>query len=147
MSLPRLPDCDGQAADEISGYTQVKMEHAPRLLKIPKSVCADVWICLPRHKWPKSLANIEDPVVLHERNVHGHPSAGLFWERQVEEVLLELGWEKVPNWECLFVHRKQGRFLSVYVDALEMAAKKAEHRSNVESTDETSRFGRTNIIP
>ena len=28
----------------------------------------------------------------------------LLWERQFEEVLLELGWEKVPNWGvCLFV--------------------------------------------
>ena len=26
--------------------------------------------------------------------------------RQFEEVLLELGWQKVPNWECLFVHRQ-----------------------------------------
>ena len=30
--------------------------------------------------------------------------------------------EKVPNWECLFVHRKQELFLSVYVD--KMAGKK-----------------------
>ena len=31
---------------------------------------------------------------------------------------------KVPNWECLFVHRKQGLFLSVYVDDIKMAGKK-----------------------
>ena len=54
---------------------------------------------LPRHKWPKTWANIEDPVVPLERNLYGHPLAGLFWERQFEEVLLELGMEKVPNWE------------------------------------------------
>ena len=58
-----------------------------------------------------------------ERNLYGHPLAGLLWERQFEEVLLELGWEKVPNWECLFVHRKQGYFLSVHVDDI-MAGKK-----------------------
>ena len=23
-----------------------------------------------------------------------------------EKVFMELGWENVPNWECLFVHRK-----------------------------------------
>ena len=38
--------------------------------------------------------------------------------------LLELGWEKVPNWERMFVHRKEGLFLSVYVDDVEMAGKK-----------------------
>ena len=34
------------------------------------------------------------------------------------------GWEKVPNWECLFVHREKGLFLSVYVDDLKLAGKK-----------------------
>ena len=29
--------------------------------------------------------------------------------------------EQVPNWECLFVHRKQGCFLSVHVDDIKMA--------------------------
>ena len=48
-------------------------------------------------KWPKSWAIIEDPVVLLERNLYGHPLAGLLWERQFEEVLLELGWEKTPE--------------------------------------------------
>ena len=36
------------------GLYQVKMEDAHRLLKIPKSECPDIWIRLPRHKWPKS---------------------------------------------------------------------------------------------
>ena len=31
--IPRPPDCDGQAADAISAYTQVKMEDALKLLK------------------------------------------------------------------------------------------------------------------
>ena len=33
--ISRLPGCDGQAADAVSAYTQVKMEDAPQLLKIP----------------------------------------------------------------------------------------------------------------
>ena len=52
--ISRLLGCDGQAADAVSGYTQVKMEDAHKLLKIPKSECPDIWIRLPRHKWPKS---------------------------------------------------------------------------------------------
>ena len=59
---------------------------------------------------------MEDPVVPLERNLYGHPLAGLLWERQFEKVLLKHGWEKIPNWECLFVHREKGLFLSVYVD-------------------------------
>ena len=50
--ISRLPGCAGQAADAVSAYTQVKMEDAPILLKIPKSECPDIWIRLPRHKWP-----------------------------------------------------------------------------------------------
>ena len=108
--IARLPDCDGQAADAVSAHTQVKFEDAPRLVKIPRS--------------DKSWANIEDLVVLLERNLYGHPLAGLVWERQFEEVLLELGWEKVPNCECMFVHRKQKLFQSEYMGDIKMAGTK-----------------------
>ena len=122
--ISRLPGCDGQAADAVSAYTQVKMEDAHKLLKIPKSECPDIWIRLPRHKWPKSWSSMEDPVVPLERNLYAHPLAGLLWERQFEKVLLKHGWEKIPNWECLFVHREKGLFLSVYVDDIKLAGKK-----------------------
>ena len=111
--ISRLPGCDGEAADAVAAYTQVKMEDAQKLLKIPKSECPDIWIPLPRHKWPKSWSSMEDPVVPLERNLYGHPLAGLSWERQFEKVLLKHGWEKIPNWECLFVHREKGFFLSL----------------------------------
>ena len=62
------------------------MEDAPKLLKIPKSECPDIWIRLPRHKWPKSWSSMEDPVVPLERNLYGHPLAGLLWEREFDEV-------------------------------------------------------------
>ena len=67
---------------------------------------------------------MEDPVVPLERNLYGHPLAGLLWERQFEKILLQYGWEKVSNWDCLFVHRQKGLFLSVYVDDKKMAGKK-----------------------
>ena len=122
--ISRLPGCDGQAADAVSAYTQVKMEDAHKLLKIPKSECPDIWIRLPRHKWPKSWSSMEDPVVPLERNLYGHPLAGLLWERQFEKILLKHGWEKIPNCECLFVHREKGLLLSVYVDDVKLAGKK-----------------------
>ena len=53
--ISRLPGCDGQAADAVSAYTQLKMEDAQKLFKIPKSECPDIWIRLPRHKWPKIM--------------------------------------------------------------------------------------------
>ena len=122
--ISRLPGCDGQAADAVSAYTQVNMEDAPKLLQIPKSECPDVWIRLPRRKWPKSWSSMEDPVVLLERNLYGHPLAGLLWERQFEKVLLKHGWEKNSKFE----HREKGLFLSVYVDDIKLAGKK--HNTN-----------------
>ena len=60
--ISRLPGCNGQAADAVSAYTQVKMEDAHKFSK-------DIWIRLPRHKWPKTWSNMEDPVVPLERNL------------------------------------------------------------------------------
>ena len=120
----RIPGCAGQAADAVSAYTQVKMEDVPSLLKIPRSECPDLWIRLSRHKWPKSWSSVEDQVVLLDRTLYGHLLAGNLWEKQFEKVLLEHGWEKVSNWECLFVNREERPFLSVYVDAVKLAGKK-----------------------
>ena len=119
-------DCQVVMDKQLTQYqlTRVKMEDAHKLLKIPKSECPDIWIRLPRHKWPKSWSSMEDPVVPLARNLYGHPLAGLLWERQFEKILLKHGWEKIPNWECLFVHREKGLFLSVYVDDIKLAGKK-----------------------
>ena len=97
--ISRPLGCAGQAADAVPAKTQVKVEDAPTLLEIPKSDCPDIWICLPKHKW-QSCSSMEDPVVPLQRNLYGHPWAGLLWERQFDKVLLKNGWEKVPNWEC-----------------------------------------------
>ena len=118
--ISRLPGCAGQGADAVSAYTQVKKEDVPKLLKIPKSECPDIWIRLPRHKWPKSWSSMEDPVVPLERNLCGHPLAGLLWETPFEKIPLKYGWEKVSKWECLFVHSEKGFFLSVYVDDIKL---------------------------
>ena len=34
---------------------------------------------------------------------------------------------KIPNWECLFVNREKGLFLSVYVDDIKNGSKETEH--------------------
>ena len=52
-----------------------------------------------------------------ERNLYGHQLAAVLSERQLNEV-------RVPNWERMFVHRKQVLFLSVYVDDIKLAGEK-----------------------
>ena len=93
-------------------------------------------------KWPKSWSSMEDPVVPVERNLYGHPLAGPLWERQFEKILLKHGWEKIPNCECLFVHREKGLFLSVYVDDKKLGCKETKSWSDVETTQQRSRFVR-----
>ena len=122
--IARLPGCDGQAADAVSAKTQVKLEDAPRLLKIPRSECPDIWIRLPRHKWPKSRSSMEDSVVPLQRNLYGHHLAGLLWERQFEKVLLEHGWEIFQIGNAFSFTQKKRPLLSVYVDDMKLAGKK-----------------------
>ena len=106
--ISRLPGCDGQAADAVSACTQVKMEDAHRMSRHLDSSTTT--------QMAKILVQYGRPVVPLERNLYGHPLAGLLWERQFEKILLKHGWEKIPNWECVFVHREKGLFLSVYVE-------------------------------
>ena len=40
--IAKLPDCEGQAPDAVSAFSQVQMEDTPKLLKIPKSECPDI---------------------------------------------------------------------------------------------------------
>ena len=101
--ITRLTGCDGQAANAVSAYTKVQMEDAHKLLKIQKSECPDIWIRLPRHKWPKSWFNMEDPVVPFGKNLYGHPLAGLLWEIQFEKILFESWMGRNSKLECLFV--------------------------------------------
>ena len=55
---------------------------------------------------------MEDPVVPLERNLFGHPLAGLLWERQFEKIHIEtwLG-ENSKLGMSLFVHREKGLIL------------------------------------
>ena len=123
--ISRLPGCDGQAADAVSAETQVKMEDAHKLLKKFQNRNVQTFGFVYHDTNGRNHGpDMDDPVVPLERNLYGHPLAGLLWEKQFEKILLKHGWEKIPNWECLFVHREKGLFLSVYVDDIKLAGQK-----------------------
>ena len=88
--ISRLAGCAVQAADAVSDYTQDRTEDAPKLLKIVKSECPDIWIRIPRYKWPKSWSSMEDPVVPLEQNLCGHLLAGLFMGKAIRESPVEI---------------------------------------------------------
>ena len=90
---------------------------------------------------------MEDPVVPLERNLYGHPLAGLLWESQFGKVLLTYGWEKVPNWECLFVTRKKDYSYPCLWTEKKQAGKKQNIEPKWKITHERRCFGRTDIIP
>ena len=85
MTEAKVMEYNGQAANAISAHTQVKMEDAPKLFRIPKSG-PDIWIRIPRHWF---LLN-ETCTDTHLRDYHGKGS--------FEKILLELACERVPNW-------------------------------------------------
>ena len=82
---------------------------------------------------------MEDPVVPFERNLYGHPLAGLLWERQFGENPIEvrLG-EGFPIGNAYLCTVKKGLFLSVYVDDINLAGKK-QHIDPIVYLDYTQR--------
>ena len=134
--VPRLSGSDGQAADAVSGNTQVELEDAPKLLEISKSECSDIWIRLPRHKWHKSWTKIEDPVVL----LYAHPLAGLLWERPFEKACKKPWMGENSELGMCVSFFGNNAFLSVFVDDIRMAGKKLEELLNNVDIDEPTSF-------
>ena len=127
-------------------FSQVKLEDAPRLLKIPKTEWPDVWIRLPRHKWPKSWAIIEDPVILLERNLYGHPLAGIVMGQTIRGSFVRT-WMRGNTKLGMHVRSSKTRVISVSVCGRHQNCwKEEEYGSHVEELDEKCRHWRTHII-
>ena len=74
---------------------------------------------------PDEFKHLDRPVCRLCRNLYGHKLAGLLWQKDAEDVIInKLKFETVQGWECLYFHRQKQLFLSVYVDDLKMAGKK-----------------------
>ena len=130
--ISKLPSCAGQAAYVLSAFSQ---EDASARWKIPKSECPDIWIRPPEHKFPKSLSSMEDPVVLVERNLYGHPLARLLWETQFEKVLLEHGWVKLLG---MFLFQPSKRIILIRVcGRYQTGRKDRKHRIDLENSWKT----------
>ena len=131
--ISRLPGCDGQAADAGSAFTHVKMEDAHKLLKNSK-------IGVSRHLDSSTTTQMAKIMVQYGRSSRsswkefvrssfGRTILGkAIWENPIETWLGE-----IPNWECLFVHREKGLFLSVYVDDIKIGWKETKSWSDVEN--------------
>ena len=75
----------------------------------------------------------------------GHQLTRLLWKRPFEEVLLELGWEKVPNWACL--RSSKTRIILIGKrGGHKNGWKEAEYGSHAEEIDEKCGSWWTHII-
>ena len=93
--------------------TQVKMEDAPRLLRIPKSQCPHIWVRPPRHEWPKSRTMKIQWFFLNEVCTDTRWRISCVKDNS-SKFCRNWNWKKIPNWKCLLVHRQQGPFSSKY---------------------------------
>ena len=146
--ISRLPGCDGHAADTVSTYAQVEMEDAHKLLKIPKSECPDIWIRLPQHKWPKSWPQYGRPSRSSwkgsVRSSFGKTIMGkVIWDDPIEAWL---GENIMLGMSLLYIVRKDYSY-QCNVDDIKIGWKETKSWSDVESTQQRSWFGRTNIFP
>ena len=100
-TIARMPGMAGQAADVVKAYTQVPLNEVRKLLGLPQEQCPETWMSLPPRP-PASLRKIRDLACPFERNLFGHPLAGLRWERHLEKGLLKLRWGKNIPVDLLF---------------------------------------------
>ena len=71
---------------------------------------------------------MEDPVVPLERNLYGHPLAGLLWERQFEKAILEHGWGFFPGIVNLSTEKKGYSYLCMWTISKWLAQQKTWNR-------------------
>ena len=103
--IAHMPGNSGEDSDAVGAYTQIPLEDAARLLGI--GVMPETWVSLPPSQHPPHWAGIKDPITPLLANLYGHPLAGLLWDKGSQEKIISVGFEKVNNWESLYVHRQQ----------------------------------------
>ena len=124
------------------------MEDARKLLNIRQSECPDIWMCLPRHKWPKSCMVQYGRPSRSSWTESARPSFGkttvgkAIWEESVEAWL----GENSKLGMSLCSSRKRIILISV-CGWHKIGWKETQYWSDVKSTQQRSRFGRTNIFP
>ena len=132
------PDFQDVQVKQLTQYLLVrwsKWKMHQRYSQIPTSECPDIRIRLPKHKWPKSWSSMEDPIVPLKRNLHSHPLAGLFWERQFEKVLLEHGWANFKLW--MFICKPSKRTIPISVCGWHQTGRQnRKHQTYLENSDE-----------
>ena len=96
----------------------------------------ETWVAISTERQPASWKGIQDPVRPLLVSFYGHPQAGLLWLKHCQHRLYAEGFERVSNWECLYVHRKEKLFSNVYVDDFHLAGNKEAVPNMMERLEE-----------
>ena len=123
-TVSKLPGMAGEANDALSAWTQVHLSG----------------IKLPPSRRPKQGDSTEETCGLFSLS-----ETYKLWDRNLEDVLHQPGWRKLPTWECLHVQRESQLFLSVYVDEMKMFGK-TERSGPVENSAKRNRSGRSDPL-
>ena len=144
--ISRLPGCDGQAADTVSVHTQVKLEDDSKLLKnsqigVSRHLDSSTTIQMAQimvQYWRPSRFSWKESV----RSSFGRTMMGnAIWESPIETWMGEsskLGMSLCSSWTRIILLCVCGRH--------KIGWKETKHWSDVETTQQRSRFGRTNIF-
>ena len=125
-----------------------KWKMHPSLLKIPKSECPDVWILLPKHKWPKSWSSMEDPVVPLESEIVRSSFSRTVMGKAIREVPIRTRLGKSSKLEMLIrLNRERKDYSCLCMWMTWNGWEERKHWPDVEHTHERSWFGRADIIP
>ena len=101
--ISRLPGCAGQASDAVSANAQVKLEDAPRLKKIQNQNVQMFGYVFHDTNGQNHGGKLKIPWYLLNE-IYMVPFAGLLWDRQFEQALLELDGRKSQTGNvCSFI--------------------------------------------
>ena len=110
-----------RASNAVSSHTQGNIEKRAKTIGITKirvPKCLDSFTKIPPSEIMKRNSL---PCWYRLKEIlYGHPLAGLLWKSQVEEVFVEGGWRKVPNWDA----KRSFFVLSVYEGDIQIKGKK-----------------------
>ena len=134
--VSRLPGCAGQVSDAVSAYSREQWRTCNSFWDY-QNQSAQLFDSSTTILRPKSLDEIEDPVVSPERNLCGHPTAGLLWERLKKKVLIKNGSESSKL--GMFVHAPRKGLVSFRLQVgYKKGRKEKQSETHVGHIDETN---------
>ena len=126
LAFAAMSGADVTVRDAESAYIQASINTPDR---------PQTWIRLPRNLQPaewyvNGVCRYNDPVVLLDKALYGHPESGALWDAHLNAKLKKEQWAKVEGQPGLYVQSHTGSVLVVYVDDLLLVSPK-QHTNKI----------------